>query len=143
MKDINHPDSGTVRTEGDGVHYRGLAWSMIILTILTLVCYAIVVGLFKFMESRAVAGDTDRAPLAAAPVQPTIVDGRVESGSMAPVPSLLVNEPVNLEKFRSHEEQMLTTYGWVDQNAGVVRLPIERAKDLLLERGLPVREPQR
>jgi hypothetical protein len=34
---------------------------------------------------------------------------------------------------------MLTTYGWMDQNAGVVRLPIERAKELILERGLPVR----
>lgn len=143
MTDINHPDPGTPRTEGDGIHYRGLAWSMIILTIFTLFCYALVVGFYKLMESRAVAGDINRAPLAAAPVQPSIVDGRVESGSTAPVPPLLVREPLNLEKFRSHEEQMLTTYGWVDQNARVVRLPIERAKDLLLQRGLPVRESQR
>ena len=34
---------------------------------------------------------------------------------------------------------MLTTYGWVDKNAGTVRIPIDRAKELLLERGLPVR----
>ena len=90
MMDINHPDSGNARTEGDGIHYRGLAWSMIILTIVTLICYAVIVGLYKFMESRAKAGDTNRAPLAAAPVQPSIVDGRLESGSTAPVPPLLV-----------------------------------------------------
>ena len=41
--------------------------------------------------------------------------------------------------FRAHEHEVLTTYGWTDKNAGVVRIPIERAKDLLLERGLPVR----
>ncbi len=140
MKDINHPHAAEMRTEDDGVSYKGLAWSMIILTIITLFCYALVVGMFKWMESRAVAGDTNRAPLAAAPVTPTIVDGRIVGGSTAPVPSLLVNEPVNLQTFRSHEEEMLTTYGWVDQNVGTVRLPIDRAKALLLERGLPVRE---
>jgi len=34
---------------------------------------------------------------------------------------------------------MLSTYGWVDNNGGVVRIPIARAKSLRLERGLPVR----
>ena len=137
MADINH--AGPMRTEGDGVSYRSLGWSMVILTIITLFCYALVVGLFKFMESRAVAGDSPRAPLAAPPSQPAIEGGRMVGGPAA-VPSLLVNEPMNLQKFRADEEHKLTTYGWVDQNAGVVRLPIDRAKELLLERGLPVRE---
>jgi hypothetical protein len=140
MKDTNHPDPGTARTEGDGISYKGLVWSMITLTIITLFCYALVVGLFKFLDSRAAAGDTNRSPLAAAPVPPAIVDGRVVGSATAPVPSLLVGEPVNLKKFRDHEEEILTTYGWVDQNAGVVRLPIDRAKALLLQRGIPVRE---
>ena len=61
-------------------------------------------------------------------------------GGPASVPSLLLREPMNLQKFREEEEHLLTSYGWVDQNAGVVRLPIDRAKALLLERGLPVRE---
>jgi len=34
------------------------------------------------------------------------------------------------------EEQTLNTYGWVDQKAGVVRIPIERAMQLIAERGL-------
>ena len=62
MADINHP--GPARTEGDGISYRGLGWSMVLLTVFTLFCYALVVGLFKFMESRAVAGDTVSSPLA-------------------------------------------------------------------------------
>jgi hypothetical protein len=140
MADIKHAKhAGVERTEGDGISYKGLAWSMIILAVITLFCYAFVVGFFKFMESRAVAGDTARAPLAAAPVQPAIQDGRMVGGA-ASVPGLLVGEPMNLQKFRAQEEHLLTTYGWVDQNTGVVRLPIDRAKALLLERGLPVRE---
>ena len=140
MADTKHAGTkrSDARTEGDGISSRGVAWSMVVLTIITLFCYALVVGLFKFMESRAVAGDSPRAPLAAAPVQPAIEGGRMVGGP-ASVPSLLLREPMNLQKFRDEEEHLLTSYGWVDQNAGVVRLPIDRAKALLLERGLQVR----
>lgn len=37
------------------------------------------------------------------------------------------------------DERLLTTYGWVNQQEGVVRIPIDRAIDLVAERGLPVR----
>ena len=136
MADIKH--AGPELTEGDGISYKGLAVSMIVLAIITLAMYVIIVVFFKFMESRAVAGDTPRAPLAAAPTTPSIEDGRVVGGP-ASVPSLLVREPVNLKKFRDEEEHLLTTYGWVDQNNSVVRLPIDRAKELLLQRGFTVR----
>jgi hypothetical protein len=36
-------------------------------------------------------------------------------------------------------QQQLQSYGWVDQQAGIVRIPIERAMELLVERGLPAR----
>ena len=51
------------------------------------------------------------------------------------------NEPANLAKFREAEEKKLTNYEWIDKSAGTVRIPIDRAKALLLERGLPVRAP--
>ncbi|MEO6221995.1 MAG: hypothetical protein ABIP90_02010, partial [Vicinamibacterales bacterium] len=114
-------------TESDGISYKGLGWSMVVLAAVTLFCYAFVVGFFKFMESRSIAGDTPRAPLAAAPVQPAIQDGRMVGGP-ASVPSLVLREPLNLQKFRDEEEHLLSSYGWVDQNADVVRLPIDRAK---------------
>jgi hypothetical protein len=40
---------------------------------------------------------------------------------------------------QAHEDELLNNYGWVDQDAEVVRIPIERAMELLLERGLPTR----
>jgi hypothetical protein len=42
--------------------------------------------------------------------------------------------------YRAQQQEMLETYGWVDQKAGVVRLPVDRAMDLLVERGLPVQK---
>ena len=35
------------------------------------------------------------------------------------------------------ENRQLNSYGWVDQSNGIVRIPVERAMDLVLERGLP------
>jgi hypothetical protein len=139
MADINHGSHEPARVEGDGINYRGLAISMIVLTAVTLVCYGIVVVLFNFMESRAVSSGEARAPLAAPATHPSIIDGRLAPGNTTPTPNLLVNEPMNLAKFRAQEEHILTSFSWMDQNAGTIRIPIAQAKDMLLERGLPTR----
>jgi hypothetical protein len=55
------------------------------------------------------------------------------------VPRLQVTPREDLEHMLGQENQTLNSYGWVDQKSGVVRIPITRAMDLLLERGLPVR----
>jgi hypothetical protein len=39
----------------------------------------------------------------------------------------------------ARDKELLSTYGWVDRPAGVVRIPIDRAIDITLERGFPVR----
>jgi len=44
-------------------------------------------------------------------------------------------------EFRQRENAELSEYGWVDRNAGTVHIPIEQAKQLLLQRGLPSRAP--
>lgn len=56
-----------------------------------------------------------------------------------PVPHLQLAPPEDLGKFRALEETELNSYGWIDRTAGVVRIPIARAMELVLERGLPVR----
>ena len=56
-----------------------------------------------------------------------------------PQPLLENDERNELNDFRRQEEKQLNSYGWVDQKAGVVHVPIERAMQLMAERGLPVR----
>jgi hypothetical protein len=49
------------------------------------------------------------------------------------------NTPVtDLADMRDAEKRALTTYGWVDQQKGIVRIPIDQAMKLTLQRGLPV-----
>ncbi len=40
---------------------------------------------------------------------------------------------LDLQALRAQEETALTTYGWVDQAKGQVRIPIERAMRLVVE----------
>lgn len=41
----------------------------------------------------------------------------------------------DLVSMRAREETQLHSYGWVDQQKGVVHIPIENAKQLMLQRG--------
>ncbi len=54
-----------------------------------------------------------------------------------PEPRLQVSGAADLAAFRAKEKAELNSYGWVDRKAGIVRIPIQRAMDLLLQRGLP------
>src|SRR5262245_35873860 len=55
---------------------------------------------------------------------------------LPPEPRLQTNPREDLRELRIAEDQLLTSYGWVDKNAGVVRIPIEEAMKLTLQRGL-------
>ena len=125
MADTNHHD---IPVEGDGISYRGIVWFIVVLAVTTAICQVLVWGIFEVMAGRVEAADTPRSPLAA------------PADATPPQPVLLLDEPTNLRDFRADEASRLTTYGWIDENAGTVRLPIDRAKELLLERGLPSRE---
>ena len=71
---------------------------------------------------------------------PALAPLAVPSGQApVPEPRLLTDEPANLAAFRAREAEKVETYGWVDQPGGIARIPVERAKDLILERGLAAR----
>ncbi len=58
--------------------------------------------------------------------------------ALPPQPRLQVEPHEDLQRYRESEVELLHSYGWIDQKAGVVRIPIERAMDLIAQRGLPV-----
>lgn len=56
-----------------------------------------------------------------------------------PLPRLQERPPLDLEAMHKSEDAALSSYGWVDPQAGIVRIPIDEAMRLVVERGLPVR----
>jgi hypothetical protein len=106
---------------------------------------------FHVLEKRSQADQTPVSPLAAkAPADTRRLPPEYKTDSEGadyekylqknfPEPQLETNERTELNKIRLHEEDTLSTYGYVDENAGTVRIPIDRAMDLLAQRGLPTR----
>jgi hypothetical protein len=62
-----------------------------------------------------------------------------ETRTLPPAPRLQVHPVQELKQLRDGENDKLNSYGWVDQKAGIARIPVDRAMELLLTRGLPVR----
>jgi hypothetical protein len=60
-----------------------------------------------------------------------------EARQLPPEPRLQVSPQHELQQMRAAEMAILHSYGWVDRPAGIVRIPIEHAIELLAERGLP------
>jgi hypothetical protein len=54
-----------------------------------------------------------------------------------PEPRLQTQPSADLAQLRHEEDQRLGSYKWIDQPQGIVQIPIDRAIDLLAERGLP------
>ena len=54
-----------------------------------------------------------------------------------PGPRLLVQPGSEARPIYLEQEAELNSYGWIDRESGKVRIPIERAMQLLVERGLP------
>lgn len=116
---------------------------LIFLLALTIGCVLVALvlkGVYGYLD----AYENRRQPVQNPLVQQTTADTRtVAPGDITkfPQPRLEANEPVEINDFRVQEEKMLHSYGWVDQQAGVVRIPIDRAMALVAQRGLPT-QPQ-
>jgi hypothetical protein len=66
--------------------------------------------------------------------------GITTSGRLPTAPRLQTNPTADLQRLLEAENAKLNSYGWIDKSAGVIRIPIDRAMDLLAQRGLPARD---
>jgi hypothetical protein len=129
MSDVN-PE--VVHHEESDVNVRGLfAFASGLTVILVFVCFVVWV-LFQVYAARAGQKTPAEFPLAAS-----------QQNRLPPEPRLQTNPRQDLSDLQSQETQVLTSYGWVDKNAGVVRIPIDEAMRLTLQRGLPTRQVQK
>ena len=90
--------------------------------------HLLIYGLFGYFDSREGIQAPAEYPLAAS-------QGHHEP----PEPRLQTDPRQDLADMRAKEDEQLQSYGWVDKNAGIVRIPIDAAMRLTLERGLPAR----
>jgi len=101
----------------------------LVLTIVVAASFWAMSGVFVALVERERAADAPPHPMAQ-PVEP-------------PAPRLQRETAADLIAHQERELQLTTRYEWIDRTSGVVRIPVERAIELTLERGLPTRETRK
>lgn len=118
----------------------GILGFLLGMAIFGIITYAILLGMYKFMDRYDASHQPPPNPLTGA--RPGPGASRLiapDTRQKFPEPRLEVNERTEIGGFRLQEEDRLNSYGWVDEKSGTVRIPIDRAMQLIAQRGLPVR----
>ncbi|MGH9372317.1 MAG: hypothetical protein ACRD15_12360 [Vicinamibacterales bacterium] len=137
--DLHNED---VAHEHTDVHLGAIGTSVVVLSGVALVSMFAMYVLLGWFERQAAASDTVQSPLAAPPTEmpKTTNESPFFSTGVTAGPLLLTSEPTALQKQRAGEQERLHGGGWVNEQAGIAFIPIEEAKKLVVQRGLPVRE---
>jgi hypothetical protein len=118
-----------VHHEESDINVRAIITFVVVLTVTALVINLAMIGLFKLFDKIEDKNQAAISPLAAPPAKV----------SDFPEPRLQTTPWTDLRKLRAEERAFLDSYGWVDESGGIARVPIAKAKEMLLQKGLPVR----
>jgi hypothetical protein len=114
------------RTPEHDVNVKGIVAFLVILAVTLLVVYGVIGTMWRHLESDAQR--TDARILA----EGSTLTAR-ENRPYFPAPREQPAPQVDLDALRAREDRELTTYGWVDRSNGIVRIPIDRAMQLVLQ----------
>ncbi len=115
---------------------RGVLLFLIVLAVAGVFIHLILWGMFRYLGQQITP-----QPPSAALVTPARTLPRGDPARAFPAPQLQPDPVADLNKFRDRQEEILNSYDFVDKNNGVVRIPIERAIQIIAQRGLPTRPP--
>jgi hypothetical protein len=142
-RDLDYVNVETHHERSD-VNVRALLWALVILVVFGAVTHGLLWVMFRHL-SKAVRRDV-RPPMtaiarpagAAVPQEPRLqpFPTTEKPGQVMP-PNRNTSETDMTQMLRTEEEQ-LHSVGWVDKQKGIVRLPIDVAKQLVVQRGMPV-----
>lgn len=116
---------GVVRYEPTDVETGPVAKAVAGLVVVTLLVVVLLLPAFSWLKSRATASQPPPPPM-----------GQPDPGRLPPEPRLQTRPVQDLAAIRTEDDKLLAGYGWVDEPAGVVHIPIEEAMRLVVERGL-------
>ena len=135
--DLNNQVTNHEGFEREDLSARSVMYFMAGLVIFAAVIYVIVFGMYRFLDTYQKTHQAAISPLVTP--QADTRNATEENTKSFPQPRLEENERSQLRGVIQDQDRKIETYDWVDKDRGVVKIPIERAMDLLVQRGLPVR----
>jgi hypothetical protein len=142
------------RHEASDVNVRLILAFGVFLVVLAAVIHIVLYGFYRGLDKLYESGQAPQNPMVqvagSAPGvgQPENILNESETGPAAtrrlvatfPEPRLQPDEYRDYVVFRKRVDEQLNSYSWIDKNTGSVRIPVDRAIELVAERGLPVNE---
>jgi hypothetical protein len=138
---MNHGSGHETEFEREDLGTRGVFAFMIGLAIFGVVTYFIVVGMYSFLDNYERSQMATASPLVTSKGAMSRVVTQADMDKTFKdngAPMLETNERGQFRDFLMNQEERLHSYGWVDEQGGVAHIPIERAMELIAQRGLPV-----
>ena len=117
--------SGQPGHEETEIPFRPIFGFVIGLIVMGVVVWVVLAGFMRMFVSESKRSQALKPPLFA------------DNRGQFPPPKNQVAPRTELAEHRRREREQLEAYGWVDRKKGIARIPIERALDILAERGLP------
>ena len=106
---------------------RGVFYATLALVVVSALVHFSALGLFTAFKDHYSRLDENTNPVQTA-----------QPHRLPPEPRLVQwDEADDVRQLRQREDDVLQTYGWVDQPAGVVRIPVALALELAARQGLP------
>jgi hypothetical protein len=150
--EYHEPKETTVDTklgyEGTDVKVSGVVVFLTALAIFVVVTAVLCIGIGKVIDSQMAKADgpvtkwnhpVDVRKLGNLASSPELQQQFAQLASRFPSPRLQTDDGYQeVADMHAKEDLLLENYSWVDEGKGTVRIPIERAMELVAERGLPV-----
>jgi hypothetical protein len=127
-------DDAEALHEPNTVNIPAVVAFLVALAAAIVIVILLVRGLLIYFDTRKVEEAPPRSPLATGARLPP--EPRLQGA-----PGSVSSPTEDIKRFREQESQMLNSYGWIDRQNGVIRIPIEQAKSLIIQRGLPTAPP--
>jgi hypothetical protein len=127
-------DGAGTLPEPNTVNIAGVVKFFVWLSVAIIVVALLMWGLLHYFDKRKAQEAPPPSPLAPGVRLPP--EPRLQGA-----PGSVSSPAEDIRQFREQEEQILNSYGWIDQRNGIIRIPIEQAKKLIEQKGLPATPP--
>src|SRR5262250_2639636 len=139
MKTEHHDqhDQHNMQPESSGITPKPIIMFLVVLTVATILVFLIVQGLLYGLRKMEKADQPQ--PVTALPEglerkfppEPRLQGAPAPGEALSPLPLQ------DLKEYRERISQEASSYSWVAKGSGIAHIPLERAKKLIAERGLP------
>ncbi|MCI0415381.1 hypothetical protein L0222_21625 [bacterium] len=103
------------------VSFSGILKTGVVLLVVAVVVHLLMWLLFDFFNAQETRVDPKPSPM-------------FQKDQTPPEPRLQTSPPQDLQSFRASEKENLESYGWVNPEKGIVRIPVSEAMKLVIER---------